>query len=183
MDTLSDNAIMLRVKGGDLDRLGLLFERYHRAVYGFLFHSTHCREESEDMVQLVFYRILKYRGSFTGEGAFVTWMYHLARNVLKDHYKKNKHLSSDYRVEHMADWLGGGEKADKAIESEEAKTELYQAMERLQPEHREVLVLSRFQELKYQEIAQILNISEGAVKVRVYRAMKELKEIYAKIAM
>ncbi|MEZ4903238.1 MAG: RNA polymerase sigma factor [Spirosomataceae bacterium] len=51
-------------------------------------------------------------------------------------------------------------------------------MARLNPEYREVLILSRFQELPYQEIAQILGTSEGNIKVRVHRAMKELKQIY-----
>jgi DNA-directed RNA polymerase specialized sigma24 family protein len=56
LNTLDDNAIMLKVKAGDLDRMGLLFQRYHRQLYGFLFHMTYQREASEDMVQQVFYK-------------------------------------------------------------------------------------------------------------------------------
>src|ERR1700742_1666571 len=75
---------MLQVKAGDLERMSLLFERHHRALFGFLFHLTLRREASEDMVQTVFYRMLKYRNSFTEASSFSGWMYHIARNVLKD---------------------------------------------------------------------------------------------------
>jgi RNA polymerase sigma factor (sigma-70 family) len=84
LNPLSDNSIMLKVKNGDLDKLGLLFERHHRALFGFVFHMTGQRELSEDMVQNVFYRILKYRHTFRGDGEFKTWMYHMARNVIND---------------------------------------------------------------------------------------------------
>ncbi|WP_217452182.1 RNA polymerase sigma factor [Mucilaginibacter humi] len=84
MNSLTDNAIMLKVRDGDLDRMGLLFERYHRQLYRFLYHMTYQREASEDMVQVIFYKMIKYRNSFTGTGEFVHWMYTIARNVLKD---------------------------------------------------------------------------------------------------
>jgi RNA polymerase sigma factor (sigma-70 family) len=90
LDSLTDNALMLRVKTGDLNRMRLLFERYHRELFGFLYHSSSDAEASEDMVQTVFYRMLKYRHTFTGEG-FRTWMYHLARNVLIDNAKQVIH--------------------------------------------------------------------------------------------
>ena len=83
---------MLKVKSGDVDRMGLLFERYHRPLFGFLYHMLGgSRASSEDLVQNVFYRMLKYRHTYTGEGEFRTWMYHLARNVLADHIRKNRH--------------------------------------------------------------------------------------------
>ncbi|MEZ4903237.1 MAG: sigma factor [Spirosomataceae bacterium] len=88
MNILSDNALMLRVKADDLDKMGLLFERYHRPLFTFLYHSTGQRATSEDLVQTVFYRMLKYRHTFTEIGEFRTWMYHLARNALNDYFKK-----------------------------------------------------------------------------------------------
>src|ERR1700753_2648984 len=81
---------MLKVRSGDLDKMALLFQRYHRPLYGFLFYMTGQRESSEDMVQNVFYRMLRSRHTFTGEGEFRTWMYHLARNVWKDHTKSHQ---------------------------------------------------------------------------------------------
>jgi len=181
LNSLTDNAIMLRVKAGDLDRMGLLFERYNRQLYGFLFHMTYDREASEDMAQHVFYKMLKYRYTFTGDGEFVAWMYQIARNTIKDMAKKNRNKLQQYDVEDMADKIAGGALADEYLEKKQAKAELHRAMARLSDDHREILTMSRFQEMKYHEIGAVLNISEGAVKVRVHRAMQELKDIYRKI--
>ncbi|RKR84788.1 RNA polymerase sigma-70 factor (ECF subfamily) [Mucilaginibacter gracilis] len=180
MNTLTDNAIMLKVRAGDLDRMGLLFERYNRQLYGFLFHMTYKREASEDMVQMVFYKMLKYRHTFTGDGEFVAWMYSIARNTIIDEAKKNKkHLHDS--AEDMAEVLPSDMSTDGQLERKQEKQELHKAMSKLSTDQREILTMSRFQELKHQEIAQILNITEGAVKVRVHRAMCELKNIYTKM--
>ncbi|MBE9667343.1 RNA polymerase sigma factor [Mucilaginibacter boryungensis] len=172
---------MLKVKAGDLDRMGLLFQRYHRQLYGFLYHMTYQREAAEDMVQQVFYKMLKYRHNFTGSGEFIHWMYAIARNVLKDQGKRKKLAMAASSVEDMADWIPGSTNIEEQLERKQAAQGLQQAMGRLSEDEREILSLSRFQELKHQEIAQILNISEGAVKVRVHRAMCQLKEIYTKV--
>ena len=173
---------MLKVKSGDVDRMGLLFERYHRQLLGFLYHMLGgSRTTSEDLVQNVFYRMLKYRHTFTGEGEFRTWMYHLARNVLADHVKKNRHAAYHDDVAEVADQLSGGCLADEGLEQAQDVAMLHQALAQLSPDQREVLVLSRFQELKYGEIAVLLNTTEGAVKVRVHRALNELKTTFLRI--
>jgi len=173
---------MLRVKAGDLDRMGLLFERYHRQLFGFLYHMLGgSRATSEDLVQTVFYRMLKYRHTYIGEGEFRTWMFHLARNVLADHVKKNRHSAHHTDVAEVAESIAGGHLADEGLEQAQEVALLHQALARLSPENREVLVLSRFQEMKYGEIAQVLDTTEGAVRVRAHRALKELKAIYLRI--
>ncbi|QJW92427.1 RNA polymerase sigma factor [Spirosoma taeanense] len=172
---------MLRVKAGDLDKMGLLFERYHRPLFGFLYHMTGQRDVSEDLVQNVFFRMLKYRHTFTGDGEFRTWMYHLARNVLADHVQKNKRSAHKYDVADLVETIGGGAAADEPIQKEQELAVLNKALSKLSDDNREVLILSRFQELKYEEIARILATTEGAVKVRVHRAMNALKSLYLRI--
>ncbi|MGZ3872783.1 MAG: RNA polymerase sigma factor [Mucilaginibacter sp.] len=181
MNALADNTIMLKVKAGDLDKMGLLFERYHRPLYGFLFHMTYQRETSEDLVQQVFYKMLKYRDTFTASGEFIHWMYSIARNTLKDQGKSLKQRVKHESTDGLEERLPGGITPEEQLEKKQAKVQLYKAMEQLSDSHREVLTLSKFQELKYQEIAQILDISEIAVKTRAHRAMQELKSIYEKI--
>lgn len=181
MNSLTDNVIMLKVKAGDLDKMGLLFDRYHRRLYGFLFHMTYQREASEDMVQQVFYKMLKYRHTFTGSGEFVHWMYSVARNTLKDGFKAKKNQVRHENIEDIAEQHSGEITPEEQLEKKQAKAVLYKAMEKLSDDHREILTLSRFQELKYSEIAEILDIKEGAVKARVHRAIAELKNIYEKI--
>ena len=181
MNALTDNAIMLRVKAGDLDRMGLLFERHNRALFGFLFHMTHRREASEDMVQNVFYRMLKYRHTFTEDSNFTGWMYHIARNVIKDQVKKYE-LSNKYdHIDDHEEKIGGGVTADEQLEKKQSRNELYEAMRKLNENDREILTLSKFQELKYPEIGEIMGITAGAAKVRVHRAIQDLKNIYLKM--
>ncbi|HUB60803.1 MAG TPA: RNA polymerase sigma factor [Puia sp.] len=169
---------MLKVKSGDLDKMALLFQRYHRPLYGFLFHMTGQRESSEDMVQTVFYRLLKSRHTFTGEGEFKTWMYHVARNVLSDHFKGSRRAGVHVEIAGLEEKLGGDTGLFERVEKRLAVQALQKAMAALSPESREILVLSRFQELKGAEIANILDISIGAVKVRIYRAIREMKTLY-----
>src|SRR6202046_2300752 len=98
---------MLKVKSGDLDKMALLFQRYHRPLYGFLYHMTGQRESAEDMVQTVFYRMLKSRHTFTGEGEFKTWMYHIARNVLSDHFKMHQRTRVHFDVADLEERISG----------------------------------------------------------------------------
>src|SRR5215831_4095206 len=110
--------MMLSVKAGDLDKMGLLFERHHRALYNFFYYMTGNRESSEDMVQNVFFRMLKYRHTFSGEGEFRTWMYHLGRNVLKDFIKKNKRSVREVELTVRQANIGGGIPAHEQLERE-----------------------------------------------------------------
>ena len=169
---------MLKVKSGDLDKMALLFQRHHRPLYGFLFRMTGQREASEDMVQTVFYRLLKSRHTFTGEGEFRTWMYHVARNVLSDHFKGSRRTGSHVDIADLEEKLSGDTRLFERVEKRLAVQALQKAMAALSPESREILVLSRFQELKGAEIASILDISVGAVKVRIFRAISQLKALY-----
>ena len=181
MDTLSDNALMLKVKNGDIDKMGLLYERYHRQLYRFLFNMTRQKELSEDMVQNIFLRMLKYPDGFLGFGEFKTWMYHIARNAMYDHFRKIKRTPSHSDLKNFEERIEGEQYADAHLEKEQELKTLQTAMGNLSDENRELLILCRFQELKYNEIARILNTTEGAVKVRIHRALNQLKSNYLKI--
>jgi RNA polymerase sigma factor (sigma-70 family) len=178
---MTDNELMLLVKAGELDRMKVLFRRHSHALYNFLYHMTHDKEASEDLVQNVFYRMLKYRNTYTGKGEFLTWMFHIARNILKDEFKKEKRVGNYDNLEEVSGKIGGGILADEQLGKKQARHQLYLALGKLNEDEREILVLSKFQELKYHEIAQLLSISEGAVKVRVHRAFHQLKSIYLKM--
>src|SRR5918999_1882703 len=78
---------MRAVRDGDIGQLGVLFERYHGPVFDFLSRMTGDRLAAEDMVQDVFMRILKYRGTFRDEGSFETWLYRIARNARADYFR------------------------------------------------------------------------------------------------
>ena len=181
MNSLSDNALMLKVKSGEVDKLGLLYERYKKMLLGFFFKMNHDLEASEDLVQNVFVRILKYKHTFTGSGKFSTWMYHLARNMYFDQYKKNKKNAKNIDVDSVSYKLLDENNIDDQMYQNEQQLQLKRALCELRPEKRELLILSRYQELKYHEIAEVVGISEGAVRVKIHRTLKELKEIFFKL--
>jgi RNA polymerase sigma-70 factor (ECF subfamily) len=171
---------MIKVRDGHLDTLGLLFARYKKTLFGFFYGMNRDAELSEDLVQNVFYRILKYRYLFRGDGDFRTWMFHIARNVNHDNFRKNKLRYKD-TIENWQDRLGT---EDNRLSEYKRDDELYllsMAMERLPEDKREILLLSKYQEKKYKEIGEILGCSEGAVKVKVFRALQELKEVYTEL--
>ena len=172
---------MLKVKNGDFDKMGLLYERYYRQLYRFIFNMTRQKELSEDMVQNIFLRMLKYPDGFMGFGEFKMWMYHIARNNVYDHFRKIKRTPSQYNLNDYKDTIEGDQYSDTRLEKEQELKALEKAMGKLSDEDRELLILCRFQELKYYEVAKILNTTEGAIKVRVHRALNHLKSNYLKI--
>jgi RNA polymerase sigma-70 factor (ECF subfamily) len=180
LEALSDNALMIKVKDGHLDTLGLLFARYKKPLFGFFYGMNKDAELSEDLVQNVFYRILKYRYLFRGEGDFRTWMFHIARNVNHDNFRKDKLRHKD-PIENWQDRLGTDDNRLSEYRKDDELHLLSMAMEKLSDDKREILLLSKYQDKKYKEIGEILGCSEGAVKVKVFRALQELKAVYSEL--
>lgn len=165
---------MLKVKEGDLDKMGLLFERYHRRLFQFFYRLTRRRDHSEDLVQEVFERILKYRNTYTNSGPFSTWIFQIARNLHADYHRKRNSMPMEDDLPEWEDMEGYELHPDHEPNKEELKL-MYRAIDKLDTEKKETLVLSRFEGFKYKEIAEIMDCSESAVKVRIYRALQELK--------
>lgn len=176
--TLDDLALMARVKDGELRLLGELFDRHHQALFRFFVRLTGNRTLAEDAVQDTFHRILRYRHSFRGDGSFKAWLYQLGRNVVYDltrGYQAPLEADEDRRE---APEPGPAER----LEGEDRQAQVRAALGRLPPQHREVLVLSRYQELPYQDIARVLDCTVGAVKLRVHRAVRALREELMEVA-
>lgn len=172
----SDTELMLAVREGDLVQLGVLFERHHVGLFNFYLRLTGNRQLSEDLVQEAFIRILKYRKSFRQPGEFRPWLYKLARNAVAAHFRKHgrDHLPAGGTEEPVC----GSPLALAELERAENARLLRTALLRLPYERREVLLLSRFGELRYDQIADLLGCSVGAVKLRVHRAVRQLREVF-----
>jgi len=172
----ADSQLMGRVRDGEVALLGELFERHHQRLFHFFLRLARSRQAAEDLVQEVFVRMLKYRHTFRSESEFVPWMFTLARNAATDLYRaRPKELPENPDTpEPQADLPHPVVDLERA----EQEAKLRRALARLDPAKREILLLARFSELKYGRIAEQLGISEGAVKVRVHRAMKELKAAF-----
>jgi len=169
---ISDEELMAQVRSGVGEMLGVLFERYQVPLFNFYLKLTGERAVSEDLVQEVFFRILKYRQSYRPETPFRAWMYQIARNARVDFLRRQR-PETGFEPEMSPAF----EPPDSAQEAQESAL-LRRALMRLSEDKREVLVLSRFQDLKYEEIAQLLGCEVGTVKTRVHRALQELREIF-----
>lgn len=181
MQQLTDNALMLKVKAGDLDKLGLLFERHKKRLFGFFYNMNQNASISEDLVQNVFVRMLKYKHTFTGEGSFAAWMFRTARNVNYDHHRKHQKEKNQSNLELVEYKLEDGQNFDSEMDKKDEVSLLKRAMRKLPPEKREILVLSKLKEIKYNEIGEILGCSEGAAKVKAHRALNDLRTIFLQL--
>ena len=181
MNLLEDHNLMLRVKEGDVDKLNLLYKRYSRRFFGFFYGMTSDGATSEDLVQNVFVRILKYKHTYKENGDFEVWAFQMARNVHHDHYRKNKRYTFQEDMQSYEPALGESLHKEAEMEKSDELNYLKKALESLSTEKRELIELVRFQKVKYAKVAEMLGITESAVKVRVHRVLKELRESYLKL--
>jgi RNA polymerase sigma factor (sigma-70 family) len=173
VESQTDSALMKQVQDGDTVQVALLFERHHVAIFRYLLRMSGNRALSEDLAQEVFFRLIKYAKSYDPKYAFHVWLYGMARNAFIDSQRKfRREVPDDPLREFKSDEPMPEELATKRQDAEF----LQEALRRLPQDKREVLILSRFQNLRHDEISRIMQCEVGAVKVRVYRALKELRE-------
>jgi len=180
VDKTNDNDLMEQVSAGKVEKLAILFEKHHVRLYNFFFRLTGRRNISEDLVQEVFIRILKYSSTYQARSKFVVWLYSIARNTHVDHLRKRKNeVPLDKQWYEMES--PEASPAEKAEKSQEVVW-LGHALGKLPLKKREALILSRYQGLKYKEIAELFGCQIGTVKVLVHRAIKELGKVYFELS-
>ncbi|MCX6253892.1 MAG: RNA polymerase sigma factor [Bacteroidia bacterium] len=177
MADIPDEIIMQRVKEGNLAEMSVLFERYHLRLYNFFLKLTIKKDISQDLTQNLFYRMIKYRNSYKNEYSVKSWIYQMARNIHIDYCKEEKKsdelfMKTDSYPTEVIDDIDGF--------PEEDYERLEHAFSALSIEQKEIIVLSRYQGLKYEEISVITNQSVPAIKVAMHRAIKQLRGIYFK---
>jgi RNA polymerase sigma factor (sigma-70 family) len=173
LNHLTDEELMIEVSKENLDMLTILFDRYHLRIFNFFNKMIRNRSVSEDLTQDVFYKIMKYRSSYKS-GNFAAWIYTIARNIFASYYQKQKKENTNELDEKF---LKSDEKFSTDTNEDELN-HLQRALLKLNHTDRELIIMNRYQEIKYHEMAEIIGSSEGAVKVRVHRALKKLKEFY-----
>ncbi len=181
-----DSVLMLRVRGGDRDAFCALYEKYSRAVARFAANLVGVPARGEELAQEVFLQVYRARERYEPRAKFSTWLYTIAHNLCLNELRR-----FDYRG--RIDSLDGGdeagagarpiERADPAALDGETVAVAEGLAKRIRllvaglPEaQRTALILSRVDELRYQQIGEILQCSEQAVKSLVFRATRSLKE-------
>lgn len=177
----SDNDLMLKVRSGELQYMGQLYERYKQWLFNFFLQMNRDRELSEDLVQNVFMRIMKYRHTYTDDSKFVTWMFQIARNAQSEHFRRNAKQNLNSQLDEFTYRMESPENYEKDMDKRDSHHTLQKALQLLPEEKREVLVLSKLKEMKYKEVGEALNCSEEAARTKAHRALKELRTIYMDI--
>ena len=171
---------MQLVCDGDLEKLSTLFDRYSGLLYAFFIKRTGIHEVSEDLVQEVFLRVMKYRQSFRRSGKFSAWLYTIANNVKNSAYRKRFsrfHVVRADLEEHYAEEPKDTAALPDAVASRnQEKAVLYEALEKLPLDKQQIIVMRHIQGLEYGQMETILGLEGPTLRVRVHRALQDLKE-------
>jgi RNA polymerase sigma-70 factor (ECF subfamily) len=178
VNTPTDGELMQSVQAGKTAELAHLFERHHLGVFRYVLSLTRNQPLAEDITQDAFFRVLTYAQTYGPGQPFLTWLYKIARNASIDAMRRSKGASTDGQPDLIR---STAPMPDELFTHSENLTFLNRALNEMSRDKREVLILSRFQNLKYEEIARILECEVGTVKVRVYRALRELTDTFRKL--
>jgi RNA polymerase sigma-70 factor (ECF subfamily) len=183
-----DAELMLRVKEGDGASFGLLLEKYRSSVVNFLFRMVQNHAVAEELAQEVFLRVYRSRTSYEPTAKFTTWLFriatHLALNSLRD--GKNERMQD--RLDDDSSELPARQISDRRPSVEqsmvfEAKLEeVRRAISMLPEKQRAAVLMHKYEEMEYSQIAKVLSCSESAVKSLLFRAYETLRARLAHMA-
>ena len=181
----TDVQLMLDVKAGDEQSFEVLLRKYRTPVINFLYRMVRDSAIAEDLAQEVFLRVYRARQEYAPSAKFTTWMFriatNLALNALRDNRYRQLEISMDQPVETNESEQPALEVADNAPTAEQqlvarTRTELIRnAINELPEKQRAAVLLHKYQELDYGEIAKILGCSESALKSLLFRAYETLR--------
>lgn len=167
-----DRTIVEAARRGDADAFETLVRETHRSVYGLVYRIVGNHDDAADVAQDVYVRVWRSLRAFRGDAAFETWVYRVATNAALSHLKRRGRAGEP---------LGPGELAalERPVDSSGEQLtaeEVDRALRRLPAAQRAVVVLKDVYGFSMQEIAQQVGTTEGAVKVRLFRARRRLAE-------
>lgn len=179
-----DHALMARIGTGDHVAFRELLERHQNAVIGTVAKMLGNASESEDIAQQVFLRIWRNAKRYRPEAKFTTYLYTITRNLIFNETRRKsrkKEVSSDEREEYsnLTVEASPHRQPDSEILQAELQQKVDEAIASLPESQRMAVVLRRYEQLSYEEIADVLNLSVSAVKSLLFRARTSLREILA----
>lgn len=187
--SLSDRKLVRNLRRRDEDAFRELVRVYQHRVFNIVYRILGDREEAEDVAQEVFVAIFKHIDSFRGDAKFSTWVYRIAtnqaRNRLKYHARRHRRDHQNYEdapesAHQDSDFAGTIPQPEDAVLGRELEKIIQEGLAELGEIHRTIIVLRDVEHLTYQEIAEIVELPEGTVKSRLFRARVALKEYVEK---
>ena len=181
-ESLPDAELMAQTQKGKTMAFEILVNRYKKRAYYIALSLVGDHDEATDLSQETFVRIYQTRKRYFTQMPFFSWFYTILSNLAKNHLKKRMVRFEHARksTEEYNPNLDGPPSPEFFVESDETRRAVWQAIEKLSFEHREVIVLRHFEDLSYEEIANLLSIPVGSVMSRLYYARKKLREVIEK---
>lgn len=173
-----ENQIVQRVLNGESGAFADLVDAFKGMIFNLAFRMTGSRQDAEDLSQETFIRAYKSLRQFDQRKRFFTWIYTIGLNLIRNHIKKHGReitRGDEMRLHNTADDLHSPSELDVIRAQETGRLEF--CLRRLPPDLREAVVLRFYQDLSFEEIAEISSVSLSAVKMRVYRGLERLKQL------
>ncbi|MGA1204464.1 MAG: sigma-70 family RNA polymerase sigma factor [Opitutales bacterium] len=179
----ADQLLVERVQDGDVAAFDVLVRKYRERLYGIIYNLTSNREDAADLTQEAFIKAFSSINRFKGRSAFFTWLYRIGVNTALSHLKRNRfrrffsleHIQEEGSNAQVVEALAAKHKSEKGALLSELQEKLNEAMQKLSPKHRTVVVLFEIEGLSHQEIADIVGCSVGTVRSRLHYAKQQLQ--------
>ncbi|MBM7108606.1 RNA polymerase sigma factor SigX [Brevibacillus laterosporus] len=159
----------------------LIYEQYYLDVYHFLLYYTGNQNDTEDLTQEVFVRVIRSLARYENRANLKTWLFAIAKHIAIDYHRK-KRWKSLFSIDVLKKHVSSDGLPEKEVESWEEEQELIRAIQKLPQHYRMVVILRGIQGYSVRETASIMDYSESQVKVTLHRALKKLeKELAGRI--
>jgi RNA polymerase sigma-70 factor (ECF subfamily) len=181
----SDAQVMLRVKAGDQGSFDYLVQKYRRPMVSFMYRMARNTAAAEDLAQEVFLRVYRSRESYEASAKFTTWLYRIATNLAVNHARDTRHerpevmVSLDEPNEESGTTLelpDGNLTAEQNLVRRERMLAIRSKVEALPERQRLAVIMHKYQQMDYKQIAEVLKLSESATKSLLFRAYETLRE-------
>lgn len=172
-DELTDNELLARVAAGDEHAFARLLAGHQQKIFALIYRYTHDRAAAEDLCQETFFKVWKYARTFQGRSAVATWLYRLAVNTCLNYRQQQK--SRPVELPLFEDSQAAAATLDPELDRREEL--LHRALAALPERQRLALLLVNFSAHSYEQVAEIMGLSLGAVESLLFRARRRLAEI------
>jgi RNA polymerase sigma-70 factor, ECF subfamily len=184
-ESYTDAEVMLRVKAGDQSAFDYLVQKYRRPLVSFMYRMARNSAAAEDLAQEVFLRVYRSRQTYEASAKFTTWLYRIATNLAVNHARDTRHerpevtVSLDEPDEETGTTL---DVADSTISAEEVLVRrermvaIRSKVEALPERQKLAVIMHKYQQMDYKQIAEVLKLSESATKSLLFRAYETLRE-------
>ncbi len=179
----SDRILIERVQAGEVAAFDVLVRKYRERLYGIIYNLTANREDAADLTQEAFIKAFTSIHRFKGHSAFFTWLYRIGVNTALSHLKRNRfrrffsleNIQEEGSNAQVIETLAARHKSERGALLNELQEKLNDALQKLSPKHRTVVVLFEIEGLSHQEIADVMGCSVGTVRSRLHYAKQQLQ--------